>query len=342
MKVEAKYWKKLDDDSVRCLLCPHVCLIPPGKGGGCWVRVNENGKLYSYIYGRVSSSAWDPIEKKPLYHFYPGSVIYSVGTIGCNFHCPQCQNWEISQLPGHYGLERALSYTAYLPPEEAARRALSRGSIGIAYTYSEPIIWFEWVYDTAKLVKEAGGVNVLVTNGFINPEPFKELLPLIDAANIDLKGIKQEHYDFYGGRLEPVLRTIKLAAGKLRILELTNLIVTGVNDSTEDIKQLVDWVYNELGPDVPLHFSRYFPAYKYDAPPTPIEKLKFAYEYASEKLNYVYLGNVLDVASNTTRCPKCGAELIVRQGYFTRVKGLAGKKCSNCGYEINIVVEEDK
>ena len=283
---EALYYKKLNDDSVQCLLCPKLCKIKEGKSGFCGARENIGNKLFSNIYSRVSSQGMDPIEKKPLYHFYPGSLILSLGTIGCNFACPFCQNWQISQ-------EHNVP-TQNMSPSEAVEKALERSSVGIAYTYSEPMIWYEYVMDTAKLAKEKGLKNVLVTNGYINEKPIKELLPFIDAMNIDLKAFDEKFYkEICKGELEPVLKTIKICSTSCHV-EITNLIIPRLNDTTRHFENLVNWIKENIGADIPLHFSRYFPHYKMKtSSATPIETLEQAYEIAKRKLRYVYLGNIV-------------------------------------------------
>jgi len=282
---EARYYEKLDDQLVWCHLCPQNCKIKPRKKGICRARQNRDGLLYTLNYGRLTSWGIDPIEKKPLHRFYPGSMIFSVGTFGCNFRCGFCQNWEIA-----HGDPPTKEVTA----EELVGIALDArraGSIGIAYTYSEPMIWYEFVYDTAKRAHQEGLKNVLVTNGFVQKEPLMELLPFIDAMNIDVKAFTDEFYrKTCGGRLEPVLRTVELAHQSCHV-EITTLVVPGMNDSEEEISSLVDWIAS-LDPSIPLHLSRYFPRYKFDLPPTPIDTLKRAKEIALKKLKYVYLGNV--------------------------------------------------
>ena len=283
---EALYYKKLNNDSVQCLLCPKLCKIKEGKSGFCGARENIGNKLFSNIYSRVSSMGMDPIEKKPLYHFYPGSLILSLGTIGCNFACPFCQNWQISQ-------ERNVP-THEMSPSEAVKKALETSSIGIAYTYSKPMIWYEYVMDTAKLAREKGLKNVLVTNGYINEKPLKELLPFIDAMNIDLKAFDEKFYEeICKGKLETVLKTIKTSSASCHV-EITNLIIPGLNDTTRHFENLVNWIAKNIEVDTPLHFSRYFPHYKMKTgSATPIETLNQAYKIAKKKLRCVYLGNIM-------------------------------------------------
>jgi len=281
---EARFYKKISGDRVQCELCPHFCLIELGKSGFCRARKNIEGKLYSLIYGEVTSVAMDPIEKKPLYHYHSGEYILSIGTKGCNLVCPFCQNWSISQdinAPSRNFISG-----------EVIKLAKENKSFGIAYTYNEQFIWYEFVYDTARLAKENGLSNVLVTNGMVNLAPLEEILPFIDAMNIDIKSIDGQRYeDVCRGNLEAIQEVIKRSARSCHV-ELTNLIVPGFNDREEDFRKLVDWIYDNLGDSVVLHFSRYFPCYKFTAPLTSPSVLKLAESIAKKKLKYVYLGNI--------------------------------------------------
>lgn len=281
---EALYYEKLDKDRVCCHLCPYECKISVGSKGACGVRVNQGGTLYSEVYGKTTGIALDPIEKKPLYHYHTGEHILSIGTKGCNFHCDFCQNWHISQVLD--------APTTDITSKQIIDKAREVHSFGIAYTYNEPFIWYEFVFDTARLAKKNNLKNVLVTNGFVNMAPLEGMLPYIDAMNIDLKSINEEFYiKVCKGRLKPVLDVIKKSAKSCHV-ELTTLLITGLNDSEDEIKKLVDWIYDNVGPEVPLHFSRYFPCYNMTLPPTPIETLNMAKRIAKAKLKYVYLGNV--------------------------------------------------
>lgn len=326
---EALFYERLGDKEVRCLLCPQECRIKPGREGVCRVRRNLDGTLYTENYGRYSSIAMDPIEKKPLYHFYPGSLILSLGTKGCNLRCGFCQNWEISQGDP---LMREIT------PQESVDIALKyrgRGCIGIAYTYSEPAMWFEFVLETARVAREKGLANVLVTNGYINPAPLEELLPFVDAMNIDVKAFTEDFYrKVCKGRLEPVLKVVEMAAGRCHV-ELTTLIIPGYNDSPDEIGRLVEWIAS-IDEEIPLHFSRYFPNYKFDDPPTPVETLRMAREIALEKLRYVYIGNVSDERYSTTYCYRCGGEVIRRRGMGVEENRLRDGKCPECGTELKI------
>ncbi|SFR05063.1 pyruvate formate lyase activating enzyme [Desulfoscipio geothermicus DSM 3669] len=332
MKHEVMFYTKGAGEKANCKVCPRLCNIAPGKRGFCRVRENDGGVLYATNYGECSSYAVDPIEKKPLYHFYPGSLIFSLGTVGCNLRCGFCQNWQIAH---------ADPQTTYLSPDRTVKLTLrqkERGypCIGLAYTYSEPFMWYEYVYDTAKLAREAGLKNVLVTNGYVNEEPLRELLPYIDAMNIDVKAFTDRFYrSTCAGRLEPVLRTVETAHGHCHI-EITTLLVTGLNDGREEIGSLVDWLAG-VDPDIPLHFSRYFPNYEMDLPPTPEETLLRARETARKKLRYVYIGNAPQLNSSSTECPECGETLIDREGYRVRIRDLDNGVCPRCGERIIIV-----
>ncbi len=328
MKREAAHYIQ-KESGVECGLCPHRCAIGEGKTGICGVRQNEGGRLYSLIYGEVTSMAMDPIEKKPLYHFFPGSEILSIGTKGCNFKCPYCQNWTISQ--------DAKARTRFFSPEEVVETALREGSVGIAYTYSEPIIWFEYVMDCARLAREKNLKNVMVTNGYINPAPLEELLEYIDAMNIDLKNFREESYKkFQKAKLEPVLRSIETAHARCHV-ELTTLIVTGINDTLEEMESLIGWIAG-LDKNIPWHVSRYFPNYRYEAPATDVNFMLEVCKRAQGKLNHVYCGNVSgSYGWSNTICPKCGSTVIRRSGYRTEVCGLKGTACAKCGNVLYMV-----
>ncbi len=317
------------EDKVICDLCPHRCVLNDGERGKCGVREARDGKLIALTYAEVTSVQIDPIEKKPLYHFHPGSLILSLGTWGCNFSCVFCQNWQISQgqLP-----------TKHLAPADAVAIARQQaGNIGIAYTYNEPLIWYEYVRDTAGLAHEAGLKNVLVTNGYINEEPVRDILPLIDAWNIDIKSMADDFYQrLCGARARWSRRTAEMAAEAAHV-EITNLIIPGENDSDEDIQSLVDWVAESLGEDTPLHFSRYHPAYQMTAPPTPERTLRRALEIGRRRLNYVYVGNMWLDDGQDTHCPGCGEVVIRRAGFDASCRGLRDGRCGRCGAEVNVI-----
>ena len=282
---KARYWKSEGEDKVRCLLCPHECLLGEGKSGICRVRRVKDGQLVAAGYGRISSEHVDPIEKKPLARFYPGSWIYSIGGWGCNLACSFCQNWTIAQQFVDAGDE--------LTPEDVVKRAMASGGIGIAYTYNEPLIAFEFVRDCAELARVNGLKNVLVTNGYVNAAPAAELLPFIDAANIDIKSMADEFYvKQCCGHLQPVLDFARQAVESGVHVEITNLLIPELNASDDDVDKLASWIADNLGRTVPLHLSAYYPCYKSNLPPTPPALVYHAREIALKHLDYVYTGNV--------------------------------------------------
>lgn len=326
---EAQFFTAVENGKVRCGLCPHDCLISDGNAGVCGVRVNRSGKLFSLVHGQVAAIHSDPIEKKPLYHFYPGRQILSVGTRGCNLRCAFCQNHNLSQWDAG-----TLMHESPVSPAELVQQAISTGgNIGIAYTYNEPTVFYELMAETAALVHSAGLKNVVVTNGFINPGPLKKLLPLIDAFNVDLKSFSDDFYrQMTGGRLSPVLDTLKAIIFSGKHLEITLLVIPTLNDSEEEFRAMVDWISLELGPDVPLHLSRYFPAWKLSLPPTQVSTLEKFTTIASEKMRYVYTGNVPTDLHASTCCPRCHSRLIRRKGYQVSLTGLTEEgTCLYCG-----------
>ena len=328
---EADYWES-EDDRVHCLLCPQDCRIADGRAGICRVRENSGGILRSTNYAQVTSATIDPIEKKPLYHFRPGSKILSLGTFGCNLSCGFCQNFTISQ---------GNPLTQEFSPEEAVRAAedeRNRGNVGLAYTYSEPIVWFEYVRDTAKLAREHDLANVLVTNGQIREEPLEELLPLIDAMNVDIKAMSDDfHRKLCGiGSGEQARRSVEMAWGRCSV-EITNLLVTDENDREEDVRELVGWA-SSVSVDLPLHISRYHPAHEFDAPPTPVGRIERAAKIAREKLNYVYVGNVAVDGGGDTVCPECGELAVTRSGYRTQARLTDQGTCLSCGGSVNVAI----
>lgn len=326
MNKEALFYEKLDNDKARCLLCPKHCVIAADKTGFCRARKNAGGVLYTRNFGQSASEpTLDPIEKKPLYHFYPGSSILSLGANSCNFACKNCQNWNISQIDAD---------TLAISPKQLSELAKKTKSLGAAYTYTEPFTWYEFVLETAKLIREAGLKNVLVTNGFVEEEPLRKILPFIDALNIDIKSMSDDFYKkICAGELGPVLRTVEISAGKAHI-EITNLVIPGLNDKEEDFHKLVDWIHIKLGADIPLHFSRYFPTYKMDIGSTLVSTVEMAVKIAKEKLHYVYAGNVSGNSNNNTYCPSCKNEVIRRIGYSVKKTGLENGRCSKCRVKI--------
>ena len=318
--------------TVKCLLCPHFCRIKAGNSGICGVRLNENGTLVAASYGKVSALHLDPIEKKPLYHFFPGSKILSVGSIGCNLDCAYCQNHDISQAEiGTYHIAQTFSPTQMV--SEALRYP---ENIGIAYTYSEPVVWFEYVLETAMAAHTAGLKNVMVTNGFINEKPLSELLPFIDAFCVDLKAFSEPFYHkITAGALAPVLKSLKQIRQAGKHLEIVNLVIPQINDNEAEFEAMLQWIANELGENTIFHLSRYFPRYRLGIEPTPLYTLDKLAEIARQKLKFVYVGNVNSEYSDT-HCPVCTKLLVTRQGYSVSCPGL-GKdgKCTSCGFQIS-------
>ncbi len=328
---EALFYKKLKSKQVQCELCPKYCVITDGNRGNCGVRENKEGKLFTLVYAKACSANLDPILKKPFYHFLPGEMAFSIATVGCNLHCKFCQNWTISQAKPEDVSAMDLPPTAVV---EETKRANARI---ISYTYVEPVIFYEYMLDAAKLAKKAGLRNTIVSNGFINPEPLKQLCKYIDAANIDLKSISDKFYrETCGAWLAPVLETIKTLHKKGIWLELTNLIIPTLNDSLKDIKALIAWVKKNVGLDVPLHFTAFYPCYKLaHLPPTPPEILLKARQLALKAgLKYVYAGNILNVETNSTYCPKCRKLLIRRIGFTVAENNIEKGKCKFCGESI--------
>jgi pyruvate formate lyase activating enzyme len=325
---QASYWESLSNRRVVCTLCPAECTLTEGKVGICGSRRNDGGQLLTDNYGEVVTIAVDPIEKKPLYHFYPSSDILSTGANGCNFKCQHCQNWTISQEK---------TRTSFVPPEQLVEIAMQHRSLGVAFTYTEPVIWYEYIVDAALLLREAGLKTVLVSNGYINPAPLAGLVGLIDAANIDLKSIRGDFYrSICKGKVEPVLENIAALAKFGVHLEITNLIIPGLNDSDRDIEDLVSFVAG-ISDMIPLHFSAYRPDYKMNIPATPIDTLLRARQIASEKMKYVYLGNVDTEQDGHTRCPKCGHLLIRRDFFRAKIVGLKNGRCTACDFATGII-----
>jgi len=327
MEKKALFYEK-QGDIINCKLCPHNCFIKEGAHGICNVRINRAGVLYTINYGEITSIAQDPIEKKPLYHFKPGSNILSVGSFGCNFSCGFCQNHSISQT-------RAKS--DYISPEKLVE--ICKGfedNMGVAFTYNEPSIWYEYVYETSKLLKETikDIKIVIVTNGYIKEEPLKKLLPYVDAMNIDLKSFNNKYYsDICGGSIISVLDTIKIASKQCHV-EVTTLLVNGENDSSGEIEKIADFIAS-IDENIPLHLSRYFPSYKMDNPATKVEVMIKDSEIAKQYLKYVYIGNVAGM-DNSTYCPECGDKLIEREDYIK--VNINSNVCTKCGREINLIL----
>ncbi len=332
--MEAIYYTPLDNLKVRCTLCPHECVIAPEHSGICKVRTNNNGKLTADIYGVAAAMQFDPIEKKPLYHFYPGKEILSLGGLGCNFHCSCCQNYEISQS-GKKGFPRLQELTI---EKILALAHSSPDNIGVAYTYNEPMVWFEFMFDIASEISKANLRNVVVSNGYVNREPLSQLLKYIDAFNIDLKGFDNAaHKKFTGGELKYVLQTLKAIVNAGKHLEITFLTVPGINDDPGLFEKMVHWIRTDLSAKIPLHISRYFPRYKSVAEPTPVALLDSLAVIAHKYLDFVYTGNVMKGDFQHTNCPKCGSVVIYREGYRIDRTGMNSKGlCNSCGYPIAI------
>ncbi|UCD73302.1 MAG: AmmeMemoRadiSam system radical SAM enzyme [Candidatus Bathyarchaeota archaeon] len=329
----AMFYGELEDQAVRCGLCPHRCVIQEKKRGICGVRENQEGKLYSLVYGRAISCAIDPIEKKPLFHFYPGSEAYSIATVGCNLRCGNCQNYQISQMPKDGGRIEGTE----IPPEKVVEEARSAECKSIAYTYTEPTIWFEYAYDTSIIASKKGIKNVFVTNGYITEEALKTAARHLDAANIDLKSMREDFYrENCGGHLQPVLDSIRLYK-KLGIwIELTTLVIPTLNDSTEELQQIADFIVS-VGKEIPWHVTRFYPHYKLlNLPPTPIETLQRAREIGLESgLKYVYEGNVPGEGGENTYCWNCGKILIRRLGYRILTNEIKDSRCRFCRERID-------
>lgn len=326
---EAMLYEKLAEGKVQCNLCAHQCTIADGRVGVCQVRENVGGVLYTRVYGRTIAQHVDPIEKKPLLHFYPGSTAYSIATPGCNFRCRWCQNADISQAPReeHFVLGREAT------PEEIVAGAQKAGCRSIAYTYTEPTIFFEYSYDTVCLAREAGLANVYVTNGYMTSEMLETLHPYLDAANVDLKGFRDTVYrEYAGARLQPVLDSLKRMKQLGIWVEVTTLIVPGINDSREELQDAASFVADDLGSETPWHISRFTPAYQMtDVPPTPVSTLLQAQEIGREAgLFHVYVGNVPGEANTT--CHACGHLLVRRWGYQVMTNDVGpGGQCPECG-----------
>jgi pyruvate formate lyase activating enzyme len=330
--IEARLYEKRPDSQVACRLCAHCCVIKSGDRGRCGVRENRDGILYSLVYGHTIARHVDPIEKKPLYHFYPGSRSFSIATPGCNMHCHWCQNAGISQVP------RDLKFPVgdAMAPQQIVVAAEQSHSRSIAYTYTEPTIFFEYSFDTARLAHDAGMANVYVSNGYMTAEMLDLVHPYLDAANIDLKSFREPTYRKYAGaRLQPVLDSLKRLHDLGIWLEVTSLIIPGINDDPQELKELAEFIVTDLGADTPWHVSRFYPQYKLEhLPPTPPATINQAVEIGrATGLNYIYVGNL--GVDGDTLCPGCGAALIQRRGYDLRHNRIArDNSCPDCGHRI--------
>jgi pyruvate formate lyase activating enzyme len=331
---EALYYESLKDNKVQCHLCPHNCVIRDQKRGICGVRKNHQGKLFSENYGKITGLGFDPIEKKPLYHFHPGEEILSVGSIGCNLKCFFCQNWEISQATVD-DVPRMQAYSVEDIVQLAGKRS---NNLGIAYTYNEPTIYFEFMLEASKEMSKQGKKNVMVTNGYINEKPLDQLLPCMDAVSIDLKGFTEEFYrKNTSSSLEPIKNALLQIGQSNTFLEITNLVIPGLNDQMGNFEEMLQWIKTNLGENTILHISRYYPGYRSHIEPTSVSKLKELHALATQHLNYVYLGNVMLEDGSNTYCDQCGSLLVTRNGYYMRLPGLDDTgRCTQCGNKVFI------
>lgn len=329
---EAMFYTRVNDNHVRCGLCRFRCLISEGNRGICGVRQNIGGTLYSLVYGNLCAEHVDPIEKKPLFHVMPGSKIYSIATVGCNFHCHHCQNYNISQIDKSMAIQGAER-----TPQQIVQSAIKNDCSSIAYTYTEPTIFFELAYETARLAREAGLKNIFVTNGYISSEALATIAPFLDAANIDLKGFTEDFYKkFVNASLSEVLDSI-IEYHKLGIwIELTTLIIPGLNDSDSELQGIAAFIVNNLGIDTPWHVSQFYPTYKLlDRPRTPVTTLRRAREIGiAAGLRYVYEGNVPGEGGENTNCPSCSTTLIKRYGCTLKTNRISKGACPDCGATI--------
>ena len=318
---------KIADNKLVCLLCPHFCKLAAGNTGICGVRKNTGNKIELITYGVISGYSLDPVEKKPLYHFYPGFNILSIGSYGCNMRCDFCQNYHISQNVPKIS-------ESLVSPENIIKDALSvQKNIGVAFTYNEPVIWYEYMRDVARDAKKEGLKTVMVSNGFVNEKPLEEIIGFIDAFNIDLKAFNNNFYRrLTGAAIEPVKNCLTQIVRAGRHLEITTLIIPGQNDDEKEMAMQSEWIANELGKDVPLHLSRYYPMFKRDDMVTPQDSLERLFNIASEKLNNVYLGNTISQSGQVTSCPVCGTTVTERSGYKIKLQNLDEKgNCLECG-----------
>ncbi len=331
---EARLYHKEADRSVHCSVCAHRCHIPLGKHGICGIRVNREGVLDAATYGLISAEAIDPIEKKPLYHYLPTTQSYSLGGVGCNFQCPHCQNWHISRADLASGLLRPLS------PEEGVKRALSGHCASISFTYNEPTIWHEYPRDMGMRAREQGLGTIYVTNGYMTEETLRDLAPMLQAFRVDLKAFTDEFYrKFCKARLQPVLDSTRIARELGMHIETVTLVIPGVNDGLDEMEGLITWVRDNLGPETPMHFTRFHPDYKMtDTIPTPVATLEKIHARAKELgMRFPYLGNVPGHPAENTFCPVCGALLIERSGFRAVFRNLKDSTCTSCGEKIEIV-----
>jgi pyruvate formate lyase activating enzyme len=330
---EAMFYTPMDESKVRCGLCNHYCTILDGKTGICGVRLNEGGRLYTLVYGKAAATGIDPVEKKPLYHFHPGSSTYSISTVGCNFRCRNCQNYEISQMPRDHNR----IFGENLPPEDVVEAAKRYRCDSISYTYTEPTIFYEYAYETARIASKQGLKNIFVTNGYISEEALKTVKPYLDAANIDLKSFSDSFYrENCGARLKPVLDSIRLHRELGIWVEVTTLIIPTMNDSEDELRSIAGFI-KSVGEEIPWHVSQFYPMYRLlDLPRTPVSTLKKARRIGLDVgLRYVYVGNVPGDEGENTYCYNCGERLIRRFGYEILENKIVDSKCPKCGVEID-------
>ncbi|MDD5071691.1 MAG: AmmeMemoRadiSam system radical SAM enzyme [Patescibacteria group bacterium] len=335
---QAKFYKKLNTNKVQCRLCHHFCIIGEGQTGICRARKNEKGKLYSLVYGYPIALNIDPIEKKPLFHFLPGSLAYSLGVLGCNFRCANCQNWDISQAEK---IEEKIKYLDFIPPEKIVKNALASGCSSVAYTYNEPTIWAEYVLDIMKLARKNKLKNVWVSNGYISPDCLKAILPYLDAVNIDLKSREENFYlKNCGGKLKPVLDNLKILKKEKIHTEITTLIIPSLSDNPGMLKKIAEFIVRDLTPETPWHISKFSPRISWklkNLPETEDEIIYQAYEIGKKAgLKYIYTGNMPSDEKENTYCPKCGQLAIKRIGY--QIERLDKKgQCAKCGENLDII-----
>ena len=328
---EAMWWENFGQDKVRCNLCPFRCVLSDSQSGQCGVRKNIRGKLFSLNYAKVVAAHIDPVEKKPVFHFLPGTGIFSIATAGCNLHCKYCQNWSISQR-----LPSEVEYV-HMTPDDIVKSAKKNNCLSIAYTYTEPVVFYELMYETAQAARKEGLFNVMITSGFINEKPLRQLCKFMDVIKVDFKAYNNDFYrEVVSGDLEPVLNTLKIIKDEGVWLELVNLVVPGLNDSEDDIRNLCLWIKDNLGEDVPLHFSRFHPTYRLtNLPSTPVATLQKAAGIAKKAgLKYVYIGNVPLHPMENTCCPRCSRVLVKRAGYQVMENNIIEGKCKFCGNKI--------
>lgn len=328
---QALHWKKIDAQTVQCNLCPNQCMLTNGTRGLCKVRQCMDGKLYSLVYGRIAAYHIDPIEKKPLYHFLPGNDALSVATAGCNFSCKFCQNWQLSQS------QPEELDSQYITPVQLVKQAKEHKTPVIAFTYNEPSIQYEYIYDTVQVAKKNNISCVIISNGYLNKQASEMIYPLLNAIKIDFKAYSQKFYsEICGGNLSPVLSNIELAKKKNVWLELVNLVIPTLNDNPDDIGAMVRFIKTHCGSTTPLHFTRFYPIYKLkNIPPTPVSTLERCREIAlAEGLKYVYIGNVPGHSANNTYCHNCGKPVIERSGFYTTTNKLKSGKCPYCNTAI--------